>query len=131
MNITSEESRGQVLSALLKLKISCFTPVFGSIANHVSIFLPRKKTGNISWNIRRLIVFPMSVFYLYTVNLTDVQPVLIIPVYRMPSLLLHGDDATNCGTVKGNFLRASLSEVLSTYNDPPLGSGKKRGLKTE
>jgi hypothetical protein len=65
------------------------------------------------------------------VNVTDVQPLLTIPVYRMPSLLLHGDDATNCGTVKGNFLRASLSEVLSTYNDPPLGSGKKRGLKTE
>ena len=64
-------------------------------------------------------------------NVTDVQPPLIIPVYRMPSLLLHGDDATNCGTVKGNFFRASLSEVLSMYNDPPLGSGKKRGLKTE
>ena len=72
-----------------------------------------------------------SVFYLYIVNVTDIQPLLIIPVYRMPSLLLHGDDATNCGTVKGNFLRASLSEVLSTYSDPPLGSGKKRGLRTE
>ena len=64
-------------------------------------------------------------------NITDVQTLLIIPVYRMPSLLLHGDDATNCGTVKGNFFRVSLSEVLSMYNDPPLGSGKKRGLKTE
>jgi hypothetical protein len=73
----------------------------------------------------------MSVFYLYMVNFIYVQLVLIVPVYRMPSLLLHGDDATNCGTVKGNFLRVSLSEVLSTYNDPPLGSGKKRGLKTE
>ena len=66
MNITSEESRGHVLSALLKLIISCFTPVFGSIANHVSIFLPRKKTVSIScneWNTRRILVIPVSVFY--------------------------------------------------------------------
>jgi hypothetical protein len=57
--------------------------------------------------------------------------VLIIPVYKIPSLLLQGDDATNCGIVKGNFLSASLSELLSIYNDPSLGSGKNSGLKTE
>lgn len=62
---------------------------------------------------------------------TYVQPILTIPVYRMPSLLLQGDDATNCGMVKGNFLRASLSELPSTYNEPSLGSGKNRGLETE
>jgi hypothetical protein len=39
-NITLEESRGHVLCALLKLKISCLTPVFGSTANHVSSFFP-------------------------------------------------------------------------------------------
>jgi hypothetical protein len=49
----------------------------------------------------------------------------------MPSLLLQGDDATNCGMVKGNFLRASLSELLRTYNEPSLGSGKNKGLKAE
>ena len=31
-----------------------------------------------------------------------------LPVYRMPSLLLHGDADTSSGMVKGSFLRGSL-----------------------
>jgi hypothetical protein len=49
----------------------------------------------------------------------------------MPSLHLHGDDATNCGIVKSNFLTASLPQLPSTYNEPSLGYGKNRDLKTE
>ena len=52
-----------------------------------------------------------------------------VPVYRIPSLLLQGDDATSCGIVKGSFLRVSLSELARTYKEPSLGSGKNSGLK--
>lgn len=47
----------------------------------------------------------------------------------MPSELLHGDDATSCGIVKGNFLSIWPPFAPNKYKDPSLGSGKKIGLK--
>jgi hypothetical protein len=49
------------------------------------------------------------------------------PVYKMPSELLHGDDATNCGIVKGSFFSGSLLPP-NKYNEPSLGSGKNIGI---
>lgn len=47
-------------------------------------------------------------------------------MYKIPSELLHGDDATNSGIVKGSFFNGSLLSP-TRYNDPSLGSGKSTG----
>lgn len=50
-----------------------------------------------------------------------------IPVYKIPSELLQGEDATSSGIVNGSFLKGS--PVLPTkYNVPSRGSGNKTGM---
>lgn len=48
-------------------------------------------------------------------------------MYRIPSELLQGEEATNCGMVNGNFFKGSLL-LPSKYKDPSLGSGKNIGI---
>lgn len=43
MKILSKLDTGHVLSTLSKLRIDCFSPVFGLTENQVSIFLPKIK----------------------------------------------------------------------------------------
>lgn len=58
-------------------------------------------------------------------NLNQVS--FFLPVYKIPSELLHGDDATNWGIVKGNFFSGSRL-FPNKYSEPSRGSGKKIGI---
>lgn len=52
-----------------------------------------------------------------------------IPVYKIPSELLHGEAATSSGMVKGCFTIPSRG--LTQYKEPSLGSGKYGALYKE
>lgn len=55
------------------------------------------------------------------------QTSFFLPVYKIPSELRHGDEATNWGMVKGSFFKGSRFPPR-TYRDPSLGSGKNNGM---
>ena len=96
--------------------------------HHPKLFLPtacdfqnfgvriRCHINVIALKLEKSLFYSISVFYL--------------PLYSIPSVLLHGEAATSSGIVNGSFFNPSKL-FPNAYKLPSFGSGKNAGLKTK
>ena len=96
--------------------------------HHPKLFLPtacdfqnfgvriRCHINVIALKFEKSLFYSISVFYL--------------PLYSIPSVLLHGEAATSSGIVNGSFFNPSKL-FPNAYKLPSFGSGKNAGLKTK